>query len=349
MKRQRLALFISSFLLIALVNGFGHWATVQAQTPPSFTPAPIPIALPTAASSPTHRPADLKQSDRPSERAVSGADDRFPVLSQKFPWAAIGRIDWIDTSKNETVGTCTGTLIGRDLVLTNSHCLADEKNGNPLISRGSDPTGKLRIVFKPNLIEGNFVEADLATVIDYQYGWATGVAFSDDWALLKLNKPLGDKYGYLGWHSLNLNEVAVRGVLNNNVILAGYSRDYPSEQQSRDWGIKGGAKATAGVHLGCSIEKVLTSDSEAQTPGTAGLFVHSCDSQPGSSGSAIMAKFDDGNYYVIGLHNSDIGLPLLKSDDICELFRDRRFVKTNGCANMGVQVSRWATQALAMR
>lgn len=349
MRKQHLALLISGSLLVASAGWLGHWTSVQAQTSRRSAPTPLPVALTTGTSSSTYRPADLEQSDNPTLRAVSGADNRVPVLSEKFPWAAVGRIDWIEVSSGETVGTCTGTLIGRDLVLTNSHCLAPQQNNyQPLISKGTDQTGRFRIVFKPNLIEGNFVETDLATVVDYQYGWETGAAFSNDWALLRINKPLGDKYGYLGWRSLNLNDPAILGALNNNVILAGYSSDYPDAAQSRIWNLQGGPGATAGVHLGCSIEKVLTTDIE-QTAGTAGLFVHSCDSHPGSSGSAIMAKFDDGNYYVIGLHNSDTGLPLLKSNEICELLRNRQFVTTTGCANMGVQVLRWASQAAAMR
>lgn len=353
MKRQRLALFICSILLVAITNWLGHWTIVQAQTPTIFTATPISIALTSGTSSPTYRPVDLEQSDNPTTRGVSGDDNRIPVASQKFPWTAIGRIDWVKTSSDETdeiVGSCTGTLIGEDLVLTNSHCLAPEENSyQPLISRGENQTGEFRIVFKPNLIEGNFVETDLATVIDYQYGWETGVAFSNDWALFRIDKPLGNKYGYLGWRSLNLNEISVLSVLNNNTILAGYSFDYPDEQQSRDWELEGGSMATAGVHLGCSVEKVLTRDINPQNPGTAGLFVHSCDSHPGSSGSAIMAKFDDENYYIIGLHNSDINLPLLQSEDTCEIFRRQSFLTTNGCANMGVQVSQWAAQAAEMQ
>lgn len=71
----------------------------------------------------------LEQSDQPREntRNVFGKDDRIPVLSNKYPWSTIGRLE--SSGENDGLYICTGTLIGRDLVLTNAHCVVDEATG----------------------------------------------------------------------------------------------------------------------------------------------------------------------------------------------------------------------------
>ena len=353
MKKQRLALFISSFLLIALVNWLGHWAIVQAQTPPS-TPTPIPIALTSGASSPTYRPADLLQSDNPTTRSLVGEDNRIPVVSQKFPWAAIGRIYWVkaDGQRLVGVGYCTGTLISQDLVLTNSHCL-EHPDTEQLIDPATYQTIPDKLAFLPNMIGGGFVEQDLAIVSpDYIYGWQSNQSPAEDWALLKINKPLGEKYGYLGWRVLDFANPNILNALRGQIRVAGYSGDYPNEQQKQDWGLEGGKGETASVQIGCSIDGLsenlpYRSNGGENLPN--GWLLHDCDTMGGSSGSAILAKFDDGNYSVIGLHRGSVNLdPASLPPNLREPCTTKNGI-ASACRNIGVQVSRWATQAMAMR
>jgi V8-like Glu-specific endopeptidase len=343
--RQFFALLFTATLSIILISHHG----TQAQTTPQSTRCSS-VADPTPIVIPFNEVTDGKtvkgyrqQSNAPciDQQNIVGNDDRLPVISQQFPWSAIGRLDIVDANGGE-FHKCTGTLIGRDLVLTNSHCLFSKK---VLIPEGG-------LVFKPNLIKQNVDEpgyntADRATVISYQYGWKDFLnpfenkaqSFPEDWALLKLDKPLGDKYGYLGWRSLDLTNPQVLSALKGQVRLAGYSsdfpRDFPKERQGD----------IAGAHLGCSIEQIDEN----------GRMIHDCDTMAGSSGSSIIALFEDGddaNYYIIGLNNAESSVPLLSSQDNCETI-DRQTGDIasvqGGCANLGVQVARWSAQAALTR
>uniref|UniRef100_A0A832M239 Serine protease n=1 Tax=Oscillatoriales cyanobacterium SpSt-402 TaxID=2282168 RepID=A0A832M239_9CYAN len=171
------------------------------------------------------------------------------------------------------------------------------------------------MVFKPALINGRSLDQATATPLDY--GWKTKPQSSpDDWAILKLDKPLGDKYGYMGWRTLNFADQRVKQLTKDQIRLVGYAEDFPKQNPGE----------TAGVHAGCNI---------------AGIYeqgvAHDCDMNPGASGGALFAKFDDGNYYVVGLNSAYMTLSLRNNPRSQQRF------------NFGVQVSRWATQATALR
>lgn len=328
---------IASFTLgLCLVIALGY-KTAQAQIPPI---TPIPISLSTESYGSTYIPEGVDQSDTPSDRGIVGNDDRLPVKYQGyFPWSAIGRIDWV-RSDGQEIGQCTGTLVGRDLILTNSHCLGffDENDQFQLVE----------MLFKPNLVQGVFTEDDKATVIDRVFGWDNDFnSDSEDWALLRIDKPLGDTYGYLGWRQLDLADPSVLSALQNQVRLAGYSGDYPSSQQRDDYDLGGIEMETAGIHLGCNLEGIFE-----------GVILHSCDTTFGASGSSILAKFDDDNYYVIGLHAGYVPLDETiifegSSQDECTIPISERgemvYENIGECFNRGVEVSRWASQATALR
>ena len=86
-------------------------------------------------------PKKLQESESPmgTSRAIIGEDQRLPLMSREYPWSTVGKIVMVSKDKKEF--SCTGTLIGKSLVITNAHCVYDEK-------------GKLfpNIYFLPNLI-----------------------------------------------------------------------------------------------------------------------------------------------------------------------------------------------------
>ena len=237
-------------------------------------PAQINEAKPLSTNSNGFVPRILTQSEQPSStRSVIGKDQRQPMMSRNYPWSTVGKVvGW--TEKNQKY-SCTGTFISASHVLTNSHCVYDK--------------GKLakKMVFLPNLIDGRLrKKTDYAVVKEVFAGTKNSrVNSADDWAILLLNKPLGDKYGFLKWKSLSLTKLKD---YQNKLVVVGYSVDYPDPNIYAD--LQAGKGETASVHVGCSVVGELD-----------GMFVHDCDTNSGASGSALIGKID-GAYQIVGLH-----------------------------------------------
>ena len=223
-------------------------------------------------------PKKLQESESPmgKNRAIIGEDQRLPMMSREYPWSTVGKIVMIGQDKKEY--SCTGTLIGKSLVITNAHCVYEE-------------SGKLfpNIFFLPNLINGRLrTKNDVASVRNVLTGtskpnWQS----ADDWAILELDKPLGEKYGFLKWRTIPM---ALLQKYKNRLTVVGYSGDYPDPKAYSGNEFAAGKGYTAGVHLKCSV--LGESD---------GMIVHDCDTNPGASGSALISKID-GVYQIVGLH-----------------------------------------------
>ncbi|WP_179228395.1 trypsin-like serine peptidase [Leptolyngbya ohadii] len=220
-------------------------------------------------------PPGLPRSDNPLEdtRGVIRGDDRVPVTSRSYPWSAIGRVEFQDENGDGYI--CTGTLVKPDIVLTNAHCVV-----NP-------DTGRLfqNIRFAPNLIDGRLKdEGGRANAIDLLAGTdfrdRNEPPHPDDWAFLQLDKPLGEKYGTIGWQALPLPMLIENP---EQFIMVGYSGDFPASNPG----------ATAGAHEGCSILGSVNDD----------VLRHNCDTEGGSSGGPILAVID-GEYTIVAVNSS---------------------------------------------
>lgn len=151
-------------------------------------------------------------------KSVFGDDNRTPMLSHDYPFSAIMRLE------SSGGGHCTASLVGRDLILTNSHCLSDESG-----QKKSSVKAKFHGFsnFSPTIAVSDIF---LGTR-DYDNDPA------NDWALARIDKPLGDVFGHF-----RLSEFASA---MSGMTLAGYSGDF-----------KGGR--VAGVHENCSLKGMIS-------------------------------------------------------------------------------------------
>ncbi|BBD62173.1 glutamyl endopeptidase [Nostoc sp. HK-01] len=277
------ALLISS---VVIVMSFGVWVSVEAQVQklPETTAAPTlkkAGRLELQNSGKPFKPEKLEESNKPIKkgtRGTIGRDDRLPMLSNNYPWSTVGRI--VGESNSQTY-TCTGTLIDEDIVLTNAHCVVDPKTGQVAS----------RVAFLPNVVDGQY--KDRAYAVQY----LAGTHFQDknseanDWAVIKIDRPLGRKYGYLGWKSLPAKTL-IRN--EKRFFFVGYSGDYPQAETEKFWGLTAGQGWTAGFQAGCSIV-----DEQSN------ILLHDCDTAGGSSGGPIIASID-GEPYIVALNNAEI-------------------------------------------
>jgi V8-like Glu-specific endopeptidase len=278
-----LSLFIAGLVSVLILQGTSIFSL---STPPASAgdttielmrsgSRPALSSLGLQASLESFIPSGLTRSSNPAEgtRGVIRTDDRVPVTSRSYPWSAIGRLEF-DTPEGASI--CTGTLVNKDVVLTNAHCVVDPKTRRP----------HQNIRFAPNLIGGRLKnEADRATAID---GFV-GTDFSDrptpphpdDWAFLKLDQPLGEKYGTIGWLAAD-----VANLIENpeRYIMVGYSGDFPRDNPG----------ATASAHQGCSI---LGSTND-------NVLRHNCDTTGGSSGGPILVQ-NNGQYRIVAVNSAE--------------------------------------------
>ena len=264
-------------------TSISYWASVQAQTQQSITPKFISADKANVESDrKPFIPSGLGRSAKPNEgndnRGIpTGIDNRIPMLSRKYPWSAIGRVQ--GTVNDGSSYHCTGSLIAENLVLTNAHCVIDPE------------TGKLstKIEFMPNVIDKNY--QDIAQVEQVIYGTdfkTSSNNMANDWAIMKINQPLGSKYGYLGWKSI---PSAVLARNKKAFFFVGYSGDFPTQKYQKYF--KAGPGWTASYEAGCSI-----------TDEVAGSLLHDCATAGGSSGGAIIGVIG-GNPYIIALNNAE--------------------------------------------
>jgi V8-like Glu-specific endopeptidase len=251
-------------------------------------------------------PQGLRRATRPNEgtRGVIGLrDDRVSMTSQGYPWSAIGRIE--SPAEESQISICTGSLVMSDVVLTNAHCIIDPETHQL----------KAQTIFKPNLINNRVRdEADIAAVIDVIRGTdfrdGDRVPHPDDWAFLKLDKPLGEKYGTIAWQPLSVSTLVREH--EGRLTLVGYSGDFPASNPA----------STAGVHEGCSILGEVEDN-----------LIHDCDSYGGSSGGPILATVD-GEPRIVALNAAERVEP--------GVIEDVGPVRV-GIVNYGIKISRITT------
>ncbi|KAB8334893.1 trypsin-like serine protease [Scytonema tolypothrichoides VB-61278] len=299
MKKKSFVLLLAGLLGVTTLTS-RDWTSVQAQAQvkpqqsitPKFISSQQAGQLKLLGDAKPFIPPSLGRSAKPDEgdsRGIpSGIDNRIPMLSRKYPWSAIGRVQGTTTDARDY--HCTGTLISDNLVLTNAHCVIDPE------------TGKLstKIEFMPNVIDKNY--QDIAQVEQVVYGtdFKKGSSLNpNDWAIMKINQPLGRKYGHLGLQSIPSTTLVRK---QKAFFFVGYSGDFPNEKYQKYF--TAGPGWTASYEEKCSIVKE-----------EAGFLLHDCATAGGSSGGAIIGVINDAPY-IVALNNAEVKRPSTGQDII---------------------------------
>lgn len=209
---------------------------------------------------------------------VYGTDDRYVYRDTSYPWSTVGRVG------TTSGGACTGTMVGRNLLLTGGHCMQWNDDG----TIGS-------FSFTPAFFNGDAPFGTAWATRVYYWMQAEGPGLSDlesayDYVVAVLNTNIGDSTGYAGYRVYN-----------------------PSWNGGNYWqntGYPGGLTAAQrpAFSEGGSIDTVEVEDI-ADAP-EAAVLGNRIDMEPGHSGGAYWGWWEDENFpRIVGVCSAEAGTP----------------------------------------
>ncbi|WP_084169207.1 trypsin-like serine peptidase [Brevundimonas aveniformis] len=196
-----------------------------------------------------------------------GRDDRIFVPVDQYPWTMVGQISMT------AGGSCTATLIGADVLITAAHCIHGENGQTNAAGEFIANSGE-RARITHYFIDPNF---------DFRRFNTTNQIDGLDWALLRLDRPLGNEIGFL--QVVDLTGMGPARALTANLYQAGFSWD-------------------TGTHLSGNLECHIIA-----VQGGENTFAHECDTTRGDSGSPFMVRSSGGRYSVVGTDSSFRSVP----------------------------------------
>ena len=209
---------------------------------------------------------------------IKGHDDRVRVDISQYPWRMIGRL-------NNNGSYCTGILVAPSKVLTAAHCFWDKRRNAWAVPSAFH--------FVVGYEKGTVKAHSKIKSYELSSGNAPSSAekrppLAEDWAIVTLEEPLGDIFGYVPLADFNVHQLELHRARGATFVQAGYSRD---------------------------ISHILTADEDCEITGVrraktgAGLvLLHLCDATKGDSGSPIFVR-EGKKYALLGIHVATLTSP----------------------------------------
>lgn len=173
-------------------------------------------------------------------------------------------------------GSCSGTHLGNGYVLTAGHCFLDTSAPLPQSAAGKACADvKVYWGYRGSVATGSAkpVVSSISTCTQMVYAELTK---NTDFAIFKVNTAPKSK--------ITISTEAKRTAANTKLTIFGYPQGRPLEWSQY-----------------CALKNV--SALGAVNFKGAETFVHQCDTEPGNSGSSIVAVTASGNVKVIGVHD----------------------------------------------
>jgi protease YdgD len=189
-----------------------------------------------------------------------GNDDRVRMDTSQFPWSVVG------TTSADRGGGCTATLVASDVIVTAAHCIHSDGqlHAGGVYTTGFDlPGGPRTARIIDHLIDEEW---------DSERFSQTDEIDGTDWALLRIDTPLGDELGFVGVIDI-VADRGTRETQNARIWQAGYSWDTGQNLSGNE---------------DCRILIAYPDDT----------ISHDCDTTRGDSGSPFMI-YENGEWQIV--------------------------------------------------
>ncbi len=204
--------------------------------------------------------SDCHTRDRPMNIGdhFYGRDDRVRVDERDAPWRFMGRF------VSSTGQRCTATLIASNVIVTAAHCITSDAGihaAGVFTAAGGSESARA-------------TDYLISSTFDF-YRFATSSELDGhDWALVRLDRPLGNLLGHATVRRFTATELAAPRRVS--LLQAGYSWDT--------------GEVLLSAHLNCHPIQIYED----------ATFAHACDATRGDSGSAFLVR-EGRRYYLVGI------------------------------------------------
>lgn len=221
----------------------------------------------------------IRSSKHPGpEKRIGNSNNLKHIIDENYPYSTIGLI--VNSTEWEEIWEGSGFLVGPSIVLTAAHVVSDNLNYYfyPGTSKLYQNDEKCKVIQKTIIKYNKNIDNNANNLEKYN-------TYKNDWAILILDQPIGEKKGWLGLSSYKNTDL-----INKSIITIGF----PADKNDSSVNSKPRPYESSGI-----IKALFKSNKKVNS--SAKLFSYNISTYYGNSGGPILEKIEN-DFRVLGIH-----------------------------------------------